>query len=236
MQRLHTLTVTQPTLLAKAFYFCYFAAMSSLIPFLALYYAQIGLSGRQIGFLAGMLPLVTLVSAPLWGGVADATHQHRRMLALAIGGAWIAALTLSLITRFFWSIPIVAVYAVFSAPIIPLVDNTVIAMLGQRKAEYGKQRLWGAVGWGIAAPISGALIDHNGLGWAFYGYLVMMSGCFVVSTRLPVSHASIGAQFWRGIRQRHCAAWPRRHGPGRILRRSDEPEVCVGRVYGGRAV
>jgi PPP family 3-phenylpropionic acid transporter len=200
MQRLLNLTSVQPTLLARAFYFCYFAAMSSLIPFLALYYAQIGLSGRQIGFLAGILPLITLVSAALWGGVADATHQHRRTLTLVIGGAWIAVLTLSLITRFFWLIPVVAVYAVFSAPIIPLVDNTVIAMLGQRKAEYGRQRLWGAVGWGIAAPISGALIEDNGLGWAFYGYLVMMSGCFVVSTRLPVSHARIGAQFWRGIR------------------------------------
>ncbi len=59
---------------AKVFYFCYYAAAACLMPYLVLYYRQIGLSGGQIGLLAGIGPLVTLVAAPLWGGWADATR------------------------------------------------------------------------------------------------------------------------------------------------------------------
>lgn len=140
------------------------------------------------------------MSAPLWGGLADATHEHRRLLMLAIAGTWTAVLVLSLATRSFWLVPIVVVYAVFMAPIVPLVDNAVIAMLGERKTESGKQRVWGAVGWGVAAPVAGLLIDGNGLDWAFYVYLLLMLGCLVVATRLPVDHTSIGRHFWRGVR------------------------------------
>ena len=34
-----------------------------------------------------------------------------------------------------------------------------LEMLGDRRAEYGKVRLWGSVGWGVAAVIVGALIE-----------------------------------------------------------------------------
>jgi MFS family permease len=73
-------------------------------------------------------------------------------------------------------------------------------MLGERKDEYGKQRLWGAVGWGGVAPIAGALIDRAGLQWAFYGHVILMFGGLLVSSRLPVGRASMGRQFWRGLR------------------------------------
>ncbi|MBX3015689.1 MAG: MFS transporter [Caldilineaceae bacterium] len=48
-------------------------------PFLALYY-------RQIGLLAGIPPLLGLIAAPLWGALADATQQHKRLLAVAVIG------------------------------------------------------------------------------------------------------------------------------------------------------
>ena len=63
--------------LPKAAYFFYYAATASLLPFIALYYAQVGLSAAQIGLLSGILPLVTLVSAPLWGALADAFRRPR---------------------------------------------------------------------------------------------------------------------------------------------------------------
>ena len=79
--------------LPKAAYFFYYAATASLLPFIALYYAQVGLSASQIGLLSGILPLVTLVSAPLWGGFADATRRHHVLLLFAIGGTIAAVLS-----------------------------------------------------------------------------------------------------------------------------------------------
>ncbi|MBK6433511.1 MFS transporter [Candidatus Amarolinea dominans] len=104
------------------------------MPFLALYYAQNGMSASQIGLLSGLLPLVTLVSAPLWGGLADATQRHRPVLLLAMAGSIVAVAALSQTSGLRWLIPLVILNAFFLAPVIPLVDNTVLTMLGDRRS------------------------------------------------------------------------------------------------------
>ena len=151
------LTIDRSMVLPKAFYLLYYGAAASLIPFVPLYYQDNGLSGEKIGLLLAIPPLVMLVGAPLWSGLADATQQHKRVLMLAIVLALVSVIALSMISSFFIFIPVVAAYALFIAPILPLVDNTVLNMLGERRDEYGKQRFWGAVGWGIAAPVVGWL-------------------------------------------------------------------------------
>lgn len=60
------------SLFLRAFYFCYFAAGASLLPFLVLYYQQLSLPGFQIGLLSAIPPLTFLVAAPVWGGLAHA--------------------------------------------------------------------------------------------------------------------------------------------------------------------
>ncbi len=191
----------------RLFYFCYFAAMAALTPFLALYYRQIGLSEGQIGLLAGIPPLLGLVAAPLWGALADATQQHRRLLTVAVIGSAGAVALLSQVTSLAWLLPVVALYAFCNNPIIPLVDNSVLLMLGDRKAEYGKHRLWGAIGWGVAATVFGALIERSGLQWAFVGSIVLLGGCLYAAQKLKVQPISIGQPFWQGMRF-FITRWP----------------------------
>ena len=154
------MTPSQPSLVwSKAFYFCFYAAAAALLPFLALYYEGLGLSGRQIGLLAGISPLVGLVAAPLWGALADISRRHKLIWTITIVGAITMALVLSQISYFLLLIPTVIVFAFFASPIIPLADSAVMALLAGRKDQYGRQRIWGAIGWGIAAPLIGQLID-----------------------------------------------------------------------------
>lgn len=184
---------------AKAFYFAFYAAMSCLVPYLVLYYSQLGLTGRQIGLLVSIPPVITLLAAPLWGGVADATQQHRRVLLLAIAGSLAMVFVLSSTTSLLWLLPVIAAYAFFTAPIMPLVDNSVMAMLGPRRDQYGKQRLWGAIGWGIAGAAAGVLIDYDGLRWAFFGFFVFTTFELLLATRLPIAAGAIGVRFGRGL-------------------------------------
>jgi PPP family 3-phenylpropionic acid transporter len=193
-------TIDRPMILPKAYYLLYYGAAASLIPYLPIYYQSIGLSGNEIGMLVAIPPLVMLVGAPLWGGLADATRQHKRLLMLAVALALVSVAALSLITRFVIFIPVVAAYALFIAPVMPLVDNTVMEKLGEHSGKYGKQRLWGAIGWGIAAPVVGWLIESSGLHWTFFGYIVLMAVGLVVIWFLPVSQTSIGSKFWLGLR------------------------------------
>ncbi len=189
------------TLLApKAFYFCFYAASSCLIPFLALYYRQSGLSGAQIGLLAGISPIITWLAAPLWGALADSTRQHRAVLTVTISGTMCMVALLSWANGLLWLLPVVVGYAFFSSPIMPLVDNSVLELLGERRALYGRQRVWGAIGWGVAAAVAGALVDRFGLGVSFYAFLFFFGIALLVSIRLKVSGGAIGLPFWQGMR------------------------------------
>jgi PPP family 3-phenylpropionic acid transporter len=192
-------SVDRPMLLPKAYYLLYYGAAATLIPYLPIYYQSIGLSGSEIGLLVAIPPLVMLAGAPLWGGLADATHQHKRLLMLAIVLALVSASALSLVSRFVLFIPVVAAYALFIAPIMPLVDNTVMEMLGEQRGRYGKQRLWGAVGWGIAAPLVGWLVERSGLHWTFFSYIVLMTAGLLVIWFLPVRQTSVAPKFWQGL-------------------------------------
>jgi PPP family 3-phenylpropionic acid transporter len=92
---------------------------------------------------------------------------------------------LSVTTVFIWIALVVVLYAFNSAPIIPMMDSTVMELLGEHKDRYGKLRLWGAVGWGLSAPLIGLLIKENGIQWSFWGYLIQMAVVFVVVMSLP---------------------------------------------------
>lgn len=184
----------------KAFFFLYFAAAACLIPFLSLYYHSLGMAGWQIGTLTAVVPLVTMVSAPLWGGLADASQRHRLGLLLAIAGTWLAVLALSQLTTFTGILLLVMVYAFFIAPIIPLIDNSVLALLAARKAEYGKLRLWGGVGWAMAATLLGPVLQRAGLVWAFYGFLLFMFVTFLIAWRMPLLPGPIGHSYRAGLR------------------------------------
>ncbi|MCX7681090.1 MAG: MFS transporter [Anaerolineae bacterium] len=188
-------------LFPKLFYFFFFAAMSCLFPFLALYYRQIGLTGRQIGLLGGISPLVSLVAAPLWGALADATRQHKKLMLLALVLSVVAVGGLSIAPDFPWLMVAVIAFAFFGAPTMPIVDNTVVELLGEHRSEYGKQRLWGAVGWGLTSPIAGEVIERNGLHWAFYGYFALMGCAILVSLFLPVVQSSIRSSFSSDLRR-----------------------------------
>ncbi len=174
---------------SRAVYFFFYAGAACLVPFLTLHYESLGLSGAQIGTLAAIVPLLTLLSAPLWGGFSDATGRHKLTLLGAIVGTWLAVLAMSRLATFAGLLPAVIVYAFFMAPIIPLVDNSVMEMLGERRNQYGRIRLWGAVGWGAAALAIGPLLQRAGLSWAFYGYLLFLAVTALVATGLPVAAA-----------------------------------------------
>lgn len=185
--------------LLKIFNLTFFAGFAALAPFLVLYYEQNGLSGSEIGILTAIPPFVTLFASSMWGALGDATRQHGRILWFTVTGAGIFGFLISRPASFSGLIPIVFLYAIFIAPIIPLVDNAILELLGKEATQYGKFRLWGAVGWGAAAPLIGLLVDKSGLDWAFPIFLVGMLVTLFVSFFMPMSQKGIGEELISGI-------------------------------------
>ena len=187
--------------LPKTFYAFYYAAAACFMPFLPLYYAQIGLNGDQIGLLVGIPSVLVLIGGALWGALADASGRHRLALASAIVGSMIFSQVLSITRDFLWLIPLVLVLAFFMAPIVPLVDHAVMELLGEQRRRYGKVRLWGGVGWGLTGPLIGWIVEQHGLGWSFYGYFLLMLGCLLIVLKLPLQGAAIAGPFGGGLKR-----------------------------------
>ena len=181
------------------FYFFFFAAASGLLPFTALYYQSIGLSGAQTGLLTGLAPLITLIGAPLWTGLADASHRHKLVLSLTVLVAILCALIVPRLREFAALFPLVLVFAFASAPIPSLGDSATMSMLGDQREMYGRVRLGGTIGWGVMAYIAGLLIDRNGIVWAYWIYAVGMSLTLLVSQGLIFDKVDKRESFWMGV-------------------------------------
>lgn len=192
--------MNKPMLPFKAFYFFVYAAMAFVAPFLTVYYQELGLAGQQIGLLAGLPSVITFISAPVFGAITDITQRHKRILGFSILMVAMMVLLLSIGRTFQVLLVMVIFYAVFFSSILPLIDRSVIEILGADRDQYGKQRLWGAVGWGMLAPISGLAVAKGGLAWAFYGAAFLFACLFVVSQLTPIQPVKIRVRYWKGIR------------------------------------
>ncbi|XP_028391387.1 major facilitator superfamily domain-containing protein 6-like [Dendronephthya gigantea] len=83
----------------------------------------------------------------------------------------------------------------FSAPAITLADSATLQLLGDEKDKYGRQRLWGSLGWGTAMFTLGFVIDKiqgyevcgevvsNNYTPGFYFFVVLMFCALLVATR-----------------------------------------------------
>lgn len=184
----------------SAFYFLAYAAIACLFPFLPLYYQELGLSGSQIGILAGISPLISMVGMPFWTGIADATRRHKGMLSFAIIGAVVMVFIVSQITVFLWLIPLIALYAFFTAPIFSLADSATMHALGERRERYGRVRIWGTAGWGLTAPLIGEIIERSGIQWAFWGYIILMLAGLFIALSLTFDASHTGNSFSSSMR------------------------------------
>jgi PPP family 3-phenylpropionic acid transporter len=165
------------------FYFLYFAAFSSLMPFFVLFYQGLGFTGTQIGLLTGIPPLVTLFASPFWTGVADAKRWHRWVMGSAILIEVLVVLLLPTLTAFVPVFLMIILFNTFIAPVSSLADSGTMTMLGEERAMYGRIRLGGTIGWGLFAPIAGALVENYGLKIGFWTFSGLMLINFFVSQK-----------------------------------------------------
>src|SRR5687768_17875818 len=177
------------------------------MPFFVLFYQGLGFNGTQIGLLTGIPPLVSLVASPFWTGLADARRWHKAVMGL---GILVAVLTIFLLPSYrafgvvFLSI---ILFNAFISPVSSLADSGTMTMLGEERAMYGRVRLGGTIGWGLFAPIAGALVENYGLKigfWTFSGLMLInffVSQKFVHGTQEDIGSRSGGIRVFLSNRR-----------------------------------
>ncbi|CAA9570578.1 MAG: hypothetical protein AVDCRST_MAG87-2366 [uncultured Thermomicrobiales bacterium] len=131
----------------RAGYFWYYAAIGTFMPFAALYYRELGFGGLQVGALTALPAVGMALSGPVWGAVADARAIHRRILRVALTLGVIAALATSQASGFPAVFSLVALLALASVPIAPLLDSYGMTLGDRFGLSYGRLRVWGSLGY-----------------------------------------------------------------------------------------
>ena len=71
-------------LVSKGFYFFFFAAQGSLLPYLALFFKQLELPAHQIGAITGVKPYLAFFFIPFWGCVADRFKKGKLLFVISM--------------------------------------------------------------------------------------------------------------------------------------------------------
>ncbi|TRY69318.1 hypothetical protein TCAL_14242 [Tigriopus californicus] len=94
----------------------------------------------------------------------------------------------------------------FSSPAIALADSAVITLLGeQHQDRYGKQRMWGSIGWAATMFFMGMVLDHSHFEHSkcdphdgqknyhvcFFVFAFLMFLAFLVATQIPFRYSVV---------------------------------------------
>ncbi|KAI8334394.1 major facilitator superfamily domain-containing protein [Chlamydoabsidia padenii] len=186
-----------PYISPKLLYTFLFACQGSAPVYLTLFYSsQLGLKSDQIGLLVAIAPFISAVACPLWTALADKTKTHNYIMCMIQTLATVAIVSVMGISVVVQNLPdmdsknrltvtlvtITSVcFAFFGVPVLPLVDGGVLKILGKNKNQYGRQRMFGSISFGLASSLVGFIADWTkDMNSIFYVYAV--SAVFFIMT------------------------------------------------------
>ena len=149
----------------SGFYLFYFAALGVLIPYWGLYLQALGFDPARIGELTAIPQATKLVAPNLWGWLADRSGWRMRMVRwaclatvlsfagiYAAGNSYLGLTLVGLLFSFFWNAA------------LPQFEAVTLNHLGEHTHCYSQVRLWGSVGFVVAAVGVGFLVQNWGIG------------------------------------------------------------------------
>jgi len=176
----------------KAQYFCGFAVMGSVVPYLPVFLEARGLSDFQIGTVIATTGLAIMLTPVLITLLADA-HFESRTLIGATSLTGLAALFLLWQSETFSTL--LLSHALFSLgfwPLLPLQDGLNFAIrrrrtaLGQRDVPYHRVRVYGTVGFIVPSVVLWGFLRYEwSVGVVLWSGMAFCALSFVVTRFLP---------------------------------------------------
>ncbi len=154
--------------------------LGAVFPYLALELKALGVTGLALTFAMTATPAMRLFLGPAWGVASDKTQGSPLILLLAAGSALVGCLALLGLP------PSLALLGVLALGIGrtgsgPLVDGLTLRALGSQQDRYGRVRMWGSVGFLVAAFGAGLARD-KGISPLWFGLAAGIGMVLVVLT------------------------------------------------------
>jgi len=176
-------------------YLLAFGALGALMPYVGMELERVGLSGTSIGVVLLGFPLGRILAGPLWAWAADRYQIAGRILSISTVLSIVGALILIPASTVPIALLGLSVFAFGRSPQGPLLDGLAMVLLGDRRSEYGRVRLWGSVGFLVCTLAAGFLHDHHSISPLVFGTFVMVAfavgALFLEDERTPVPSADL---------------------------------------------
>ncbi len=184
----------------RVLYFGYYMALGALSPYISLYFQRSGLNGLQIGSLSALiLTVVSLTTIP-WGAIADRFQLHQQILRVALLMVAVFVFLLSQVSSYLLIIPLVIGYALFVAPIVPLLDSSTIAVAKSSGVTFGEVRVGGTIGWIASVWLVGVLVQRFDIRWLFYAYAMSIGCTLLYALWRPIRTGTVAIPVWSKLR------------------------------------
>ncbi|MCB9420059.1 MAG: MFS transporter [Ardenticatenaceae bacterium] len=159
-------TAKKASWIGSLYYLSLFIGAGSYMPFLFVYFSEMGLNGKQIGLLAILSPsLMMLLSMPI-ATLADRHRLRVRITQLANLGVCIVIFLLQFPKSFTGIVVLMLISAIFNSS--SSIAESLVARMAQRHSlNYGTMRLWGSLGYALSALAFGVVWQRLGFDYLF---------------------------------------------------------------------
>ena len=190
----------KPNWKGSLYYLISFLCAGAYNPFIFVYLSELGLTGQQVGLLASLAPVMTMLLATPLSSLADRNQWRVRLLQASMIGSALIVFLLQFPTVFNEIAVLMLFSAILSSPKMSIADSLIARMAQRNKLNYGGMRLWGSLGFALSALAFGAIWQVFGfkpmfvVGSLLYLPLIFISGKLeegpvtVKNERKPVSH------------------------------------------------
>ncbi|KAG9415948.1 hypothetical protein AC1031_000333 [Aphanomyces cochlioides] len=178
---------------AKAMYTVSYFGFATVLSYLPVFFNAY-FDKLQIGILSAIPCVCSIVAPPLWGALADILNQQRWVHIFCIVSGTLLMFLIEFSVSSFWFTCFVVFLANFQAnPTFSLLDQAVMALLDNVGGEYGKQRLFGAIGWGFGSFITGLVVNTYGINWTFNLHLIFCIPNLYFLNMIPAANPKDGS-------------------------------------------
>lgn len=192
------------------FYFIYYFFVGAFVPYWGLYLQSENFSAADIGILMSLFQISRIFAPNFWGWLADHTGKRAPWIKLTAFLGLCGFTAVFWAHGFFWLFCVMAALSLFTSSTLPLVESLTLAHLAATKGHYSRIRMWGSLGFVVAAVVLGFVIDLAGIKSLLWFLLLVQMTLFVLTYSLPepkmATHAHDHFSIWQVVKQPNVIA------------------------------
>ncbi len=192
------------------FYFTYYFFVGAFVPYWGLYLKSEQFSPADIGILMSLFQISRIFAPNFWGWLADHTGKRVQWIKLTSFLGLCGFTAVFWAHGFYWLFFVMAALSLFTSSTLPLAESLTLAHLATSNGHYSRIRMWGSLGFIVAAVILGFLIDLTGIKSLLWFLLIVQMTLFILAHSLPdpkiLAHEHDHYSIWQVIKQPNVIA------------------------------